>query len=87
MGIAKHTGIWCSACDILFYKIFNHKIPELVTYVEDIMSKAMFHGSLSCIIEGVQVTTARFFFASAAGGIVPGLHGDANHFISLVMKH
>jgi hypothetical protein len=47
----------------------------------------MVHCRLARIIERVYVAAACFLGARAAAGIIPGFHGNAHHFIILLMKH
>ena len=87
MGIAKHTRVRRSTCQVFIYKILHYKWSEFFSYVQNKMWKAMLHCRHPGIIKTIQVATTRFFFTPAAGGIIPCFHSNAYYFISLFMKH
>src|SRR6266496_2721018 len=87
MCITKDARIGCATSKIFFHKIVDHKITELFTDIKNEMSKSMLNSSHAGIIETIEVAAAGFLFASAATAIIPCFHGDAYHFIALVIEH
>src|ERR1700676_672512 len=87
MCITHHTGIGRAACEILFYEIVNDGRTKFIPYIQYKMRKPMLNGCCTGIVEAVQVTASGFFFGRTGAGVVPGLHGNAYHFISLIMEH
>src|SRR5574338_354649 len=87
MCIAEHTWIRCPAGKIFLYKIIDHKTAEFIPYIENVMRKSMLYRCHAGIIEAIHIAATRFFFTTAAAGIVPCFHGDTHHFITFIMKH
>lgn len=87
MGIAHHAGVGRAACQVFFYEIVDHEIAKFLADIQHEMRKAMLHGCHPGIVERLEVTAARFLFAGTGAGIIPGLHGDAHHFIALLVQH
>src|SRR4051812_36969647 len=87
MRVTHHAGIRRAAGEVFVYKIIYHKITEFFPDVEHEVRKSMLNGGHAGIVETVKVTTTRFLFAAAAGGVVPGFHSNPHHLIALVIKH
>src|SRR6266487_6659056 len=87
MCIAKHTRIGGATSKIFFHKIVDHEISKLFANIKNEVGKAMLNSSHAGIIETIEVAAAGFFFASATTAIIPCFHGDAYHFITLVIEH
>ena len=86
VSIAEHTRVRRTASNVFFYKIIDDKIAKFIPDVDDEMVKPHAHRNFAGIVDGVQAATARFFFGTSRIGIIPGFHGDANHFISFFME-
>ena len=42
--------------------------------------------NLPGVINAIQAATTGFLAIASAGGIIPGLHGDPDNFIALILK-
>jgi hypothetical protein len=87
MGVAQHTRVWGPAGDVFIGKVIDDVIPEFLPDINDIMRKAQAYRYVTGIVYGIQATATGFFLAATGGGIIPGLHGHAHHFIALLMQH
>src|SRR4051812_34270382 len=87
MRITHHAGIGRSPGEIFINKVVDDEITEFFPYIQNEMRKSVLHCSHAGVIETIQVTASCFFFAATAGSVVPGFHGDAHHFISLIVEH
>ncbi len=87
MGVAKHTGVGGAAGHVFVHEIVNDIVAKLLADVHDEMVETHVHGYFPGIVDGIEAAAARFFFRAAGGGIIPGFHGDAHHFVALIIQH
>src|SRR5258708_32094468 len=87
MRVAQHARIGSAAGKIFVYEILDHKVAKLLANVQHKMREPMLHRSHPGIIKTIQVATSCFFLRGACTRIIPSLHGDTHHFVTLVMQH
>src|SRR5690606_8124203 len=69
------------------YKIINDRSGEFVSDIQDIVWKPILHRQSPGIIYAIQTATTGLFGRASRAGIIPGFHGQSDHFIPLLMEH
>jgi len=86
MGIAHDARVGRSTSQIFFHKIINHGIPKILPNIQDKMGKTERNGNLPGIVDRIQAATSGFFAIAPGCRIIPGLHGQADDLMSLLMQ-
>ena len=77
------TGIRRPACQIFLHKVIHYLILKLSFKIHHIMGNIQCLGHTSCILHGRKTAAASVFFQNLLLPLLPDLHGDSDHIISL----
>jgi len=87
MSITEDARVGRASGQVFFYKVIDDVVAKFIANIDNEMVESHIYGYLAGIVDGIEAATAGFLLGASGVGVIPGFHGDAHHFVALIVQH